>query len=107
MAKRDYYEVLGIAKSATQDDIKKAFREIAKKHHPDRNPDNRESEEVLKFTKENLDDFSVGTKGLTFLYDAGYPHAIQAFEPNGRYFFSYSQLKPYIKRDGLLGQFVE
>ena len=67
----------------------------------------KESEEVLEFTKENLDDFSVGTKGLTFLYDAGYPHAIQAFEPNGRYFFSYSQLKPYIKRDGLLGQFVE
>lgn len=67
----------------------------------------KESQEVLEFTKENLDDFSVGAKGLTFLYDAGYPHAIQAFEPNGRYFFSYSELKPYIKRGGLLGQFVE
>ena len=67
----------------------------------------KESQEVLEFTSENLDDFSVGTKGLTFLYDAGYPHAIQAFEPIGRYFFSYSELKPYIKRDGLLGQFVE
>lgn len=66
-----------------------------------------ESQEVLEFKPENLDDFSVETKGLTFLYDAGYPHAIQAFEPNGRYFFSYSELKPYIKRDGLLGQFVE
>jgi hypothetical protein len=65
------------------------------------------SQEVLEFTSENLDDFSVGTKGLTFLYDAGYPHAIQAFEPIGRYFFNYSELKPYIKRDGLLGQFVE
>ena len=67
----------------------------------------REAQEVQKFTKENLDDFSVGTKGLTFLYDAGYPHVIQAFEPVGRYFFSYSELKPYIKGDGLLGQFVE
>lgn len=67
----------------------------------------RESQEVLKLKPENLDDFSVGAKGLTFLYDAGYPHAIQAFEPNGRYFFSYSELKPYIKRDGLLGQFLE
>jgi hypothetical protein len=67
----------------------------------------KESQEVLEFKTENLDDFSVGPKGLTFLYDAGYPHAIQAFEPNGRYFFSYSELKPYIKRNGLLGQFVE
>lgn len=67
----------------------------------------KESQEVLEFKSENLDDFSVGARGLTFLYDAGYPHAIQAFEPNGRYFFSYSELKPYIKRDGLLGQFVE
>lgn len=67
----------------------------------------KESQDVLEFKPENLDDFSVGMKGLTFLYDAGYPHAIQAFEPNGRYFFSYSQLKPYIKRDGLLGQFVQ
>lgn len=67
----------------------------------------KEAEEVLEFKSENLDDFSVGAKGLTFLYDAGYPHVIQAFEPNGRYFFSYSELKPYIKRDGLLGQFVE
>jgi hypothetical protein len=66
-----------------------------------------EASEVLEFKVENLDDFSVGARGITFLYDAGYPHAIQAFEPNGRYFFGYSELKPYIKRDGLLGQFVE
>lgn len=67
----------------------------------------KESQEVLEFKIENLDDFSVGTRGITFLYDAGYPHAIKAFEPKGHYFFSYSELKPYIKRDGLLGQFVD
>jgi len=67
----------------------------------------KESQEAIEFKPENLDEFSVGAKGLTFLYDAGYPHAIQAFEPVGRYFFSYSELKPYIKRDGLLGQFVQ
>ena len=66
-----------------------------------------EAQGVLEFKSENLDDFSVGAKGLTFLYDAGYPHAIQALEPNGHYFFSYSELRRYIKRDGLLGQFVE
>ena len=66
-----------------------------------------EAQEPLDYKIENLDDFEVGAKGVTFLYDAGYPHVIQAFEPNGRYFFSYSELKPYIKRDGLLGQFVD
>ena len=60
----------------------------------------------LKFEATNLDEFSVGPKGITFLYDAGFPHVIKALEPEGRYFFSYSDLKPYIKRDGPLGQFV-
>lgn len=66
-----------------------------------------EAQEPQGYTIENLDDFEVGAKGVTFLYDAGYPHVIQAFEPNGRYFFSYSELKPFIKRDGPLGQFVQ
>ncbi|HUS09999.1 MAG TPA: hypothetical protein VMZ30_05990 [Pyrinomonadaceae bacterium] len=66
----------------------------------------REAQEPLRFTLEDLDNFSVGRKGITFLYDAGYPHVIQAFEPVGRYFFSYSELKPYIKPDGPLGQFL-
>ena len=66
-----------------------------------------EAQEPLQFKVEDLDEFSVGKKGVTFLYDAGYPHVIQAFEPEGRYFFSYSELKPFIKRDGPLGQFVQ
>jgi hypothetical protein len=60
----------------------------------------------LKFTASNLDDFSVNDKGVTFLFDAGFPHAVQAFEPAGRYFFSYAELKPYIKRDGPLAVFI-
>ena len=61
--------------------------------------------EPLKFEVQNLDDFSVGRTGITFLYDAGFPHVIQAWEPNGRYFISYRALRDYIKRDGLLGRF--
>ncbi len=66
-----------------------------------------EAQEALDYEPEDLDNFEVGPKGITFLYDAGYPHVIQAFEPEGRYFFSYAELKPYIKREGPLGQFVQ
>ena len=46
MAEKDLYNILGVAKTASQDDIKKAFRKLAMKYHPDRNPDNREEAEA-------------------------------------------------------------
>lgn len=51
MAKRDYYEILGINRDATDEEIKKAYRKLAMKHHPDRNPDNPKSEEMFKEAK--------------------------------------------------------
>jgi molecular chaperone DnaJ len=48
MAKRDYYEVLGVQKGAAKDEIKKAYRQLAIKHHPDRNPDSKDAEEKFK-----------------------------------------------------------
>ena len=55
MAKRDYYEVLGVEKSVSDDDIKKAYRKIAIKYHPDRNPGNTEAEEKFKEAAEAYD----------------------------------------------------
>jgi len=46
--KRDYYEVLGVGKNATEDDLKKAYRNLAKKYHPDVNPGNAEAEAKFK-----------------------------------------------------------
>lgn len=66
-----------------------------------------ESQGELRFAASHLDEFSVSARGITFLYDAGFAHAVKAFEPRGQYFFKYSKLKPYIKRDGVLGQFVD
>ncbi|HEY0589691.1 MAG TPA: molecular chaperone DnaJ, partial [Pseudoduganella sp.] len=52
MAKRDFYEILGVAKNSSEDEIKKAYRKLAMKYHPDRNPDSKEAEEKFKEVKE-------------------------------------------------------
>lgn len=94
----------GLVDVQLQDELKEIARENAKDL-----PEYQEivqSQGELKFAPKNLDDFSVNAKGITFLFDAGYPHVIRAFEPGGQYFISFEELKPYIKRDGALGQFI-
>lgn len=55
MAKRDYYEVLGVGKNATPDELKKAYRKLALQYHPDRNPGDKEAEEKFKEAAEAYD----------------------------------------------------
>ncbi len=72
MSKRDYYEVLGVNRDASEEDIKKAYRKLAMKHHPDRNPDNPKSEGLFKEAKEAYEVLSdAGKRGA---YDQ-YGHA--------------------------------
>src|SRR5574344_1747891 len=60
--KRDYYEVLGVSKNATKDELKKAYRKLAIKYHPDKNPGDKEAEEKFKEAAEAYDILSDDTK---------------------------------------------
>jgi molecular chaperone DnaJ len=66
MAKRDYYEVLGVAKNASEADIKKAYRRLAMKHHPDRNPDDKGAEAKFKEANEAYEILSDAQKRAAY-----------------------------------------
>jgi molecular chaperone DnaJ len=66
MAKRDYYEVLGVEKNASKDDIKKAYRKLAIQYHPDKNPGNKEAEDKFKEATEAYEILSDDKKKQAF-----------------------------------------
>ena len=77
MAKKDFYDILGVNRDASDDEIKKAYRKLAMKYHPDRNPDSKEAEDKFKEAKEAYEILSDGQKRAA--YDQ-YGHA--GVDPN-------------------------
>ena len=60
--KRDYYEVLGVGRKSSQDDVKRAYRRMALKYHPDKNPDDKQAEQKFKECAEAYEVLSDGQK---------------------------------------------
>src|SRR5436189_6363322 len=79
MTKRDYYDVLGLQKGATEEEIKKAYRKLAIKYHPDKNPGDKAAEEQFKELGEAYEALSDPQKRAAYNQ---YGHA--AFDPRAR-----------------------
>lgn len=62
--------------------------------------------ERANFTTVELNNFTISDEGVTFNYNYEFPHVVRALEPDGKYFFNWSQIKPFIKRGSLLVRFI-
>jgi hypothetical protein len=99
-----FTDLEGLAKliKTAQDNEIKAGIEVIKKDPDMKDRDPESLFESAGFTVDDLKEFSVDAKGVTFIYDYGFPHVIRALQPDGKYYFSWSELRPYIKPGGLL-----
>jgi hypothetical protein len=100
-----FTDLPGLAAMVRRDQKKEVDKSIVEiRKDPDfRDPDPSTLFDGTNFTIANLKRFSIDEQGVVFHYDYGFPHAIQAIQPTGEFFYSWTNIKKYIKRGGLLG----
>lgn len=91
-----------VVKKAQEAEVASATKEM--KSDPDARPEELFRE--TNFTVEDFRDFAVDAKGVTIYYDYGFPHVLEALQPAGEYHFTWAEIKPFIRVDGLLARFV-
>lgn len=84
---KDYYKVLGLDKNASKDDVKKAYRKLAKQYHPDKNPNDKEAEEKFKEITEAYESINSGKTGYNTGYQQNYQTDFNDFFGNFNDFF--------------------
>ncbi|MBP9663915.1 MAG: hypothetical protein KBD94_04790 [Pyrinomonadaceae bacterium] len=97
--------LVDMAKKAQKKQIADAIKEI-KANKDWEEPEPEHLFETADFTMDNLKGFSIDASGVTFHYDYGFPHVIQAMQPDGEFAFTWAQMKPYIRVNSVLGRLV-
>jgi hypothetical protein len=91
-----------LVKKSQDAEVRAATKEM--KSDPDAKPELLFSE--TNFRAEDFTEFSVNLKGVTIYYDYGFPHVLEALEPAGEYRFTWTEIKQFVRADGLLARFV-
>ena len=105
MAFTNTARLLSLVKKAREKEIAEAIVEIKKDKANDDYPPDEFFKDSYRYHPVKLNEFSVSDKGITFHYDYGFPHVSLALQPPGEFFYTWAQLKPYIKAGGLLSRF--
>ena len=96
--------LLSMVRKAKEKEVADAIIELKK----DKEGATEDPESIFKmadeYQKVSLDEFSVDENGVVFYHDYDFPHVIQALQPDGKFFFTWAELKPYIKPGGLLAR---
>lgn len=98
--------LIAAVKNKQDAEVAEAINEI--KANPDfaKNDDPKALFEYTNFEEKDLDNFAVDMAGVAFFYDYGFPNVIKALEPTGELRLSWAEIKPFIRKDGLLARFV-
>jgi hypothetical protein len=99
---KDLHAFAKLVRKSQEKEVASAMTEM--KSDRDARPADLFSE--TNFTAEDLKEFSVDAKGVVIYYDYGFPHVLEALQPSGEYRFSWEDIRPFVRTDGLLARFI-